>query len=176
VDIAGAVDFPAEAPEFELVEQLTGSGATDFGVPEKAAACEAEPMSGEECERQIELMRACWTCFDDVASTVSAELRKGPRGGGRGRDTIIEHVFDAERNYVRKLGVKTPPRAMYTAEGLGKHREATCEAVRAAHGSGEVPGSWPLRYTIRRIAWHVLDHAWEMQDKDLTERPDGPEA
>ena len=24
---------------------------------------------------------------------------------------------------------------------------------------------WPPRYTIRRITWHVLDHAWEMQDR-----------
>jgi hypothetical protein len=23
----------------------------------------------------------------------------------------------------------------------------------------------PPRYAIRRIAWHVLDHAWEIEDK-----------
>jgi len=24
---------------------------------------------------------------------------------------------------------------------------------------------WPARYAVRRIVWHVLDHAWEIQDK-----------
>ena len=26
----------------------------------------------------------------------------------------------------------------------------------------------PLRYLIRHSAYHTLDHAWEMEDKDLT--------
>src|SRR5438067_302187 len=24
---------------------------------------------------------------------------------------------------------------------------------------------WPVRYAARRMAWHVLDHAWEMEDR-----------
>jgi hypothetical protein len=24
---------------------------------------------------------------------------------------------------------------------------------------------WPPRYAARRIAWHVLDHAWEIEDR-----------
>jgi hypothetical protein len=24
---------------------------------------------------------------------------------------------------------------------------------------------WPARYGARRIAWHALDHAWEIQDR-----------
>jgi hypothetical protein len=168
VNIAGTVDFPAEAPEFEVVEQLTGSGATDFGVPERAAACEAEPMSDEECERQIGLMRACWTYFDDVASTVSAELRKGPRGGGRDRDKIIEHVYEAERGYSRRIGVTTPNGVMFTADGLAQHRDAVCDSIRRLRRNGEAGAKWPLRYFVRRAAWHVMDHAWEMQDKKLS--------
>ena len=27
------------------------------------------------------------------------------------------------------------------------------------------PKGWPQRYAAQRIAWHVLDHAWEMQDR-----------
>ena len=27
---------------------------------------------------------------------------------------------------------------------------------------------WPHRYAARRMAWHVLDHAWEMQDRTET--------
>jgi hypothetical protein len=166
--IAGERGVRATARDFDVVEHLKGSGATDFGVPERAASCEDESMTEAECERQIRLMRACWEYFDDVAVNVSAELRKGPRGGGRDRDRIIEHVYDAERNYARKLGVKTPPRGMYTADGLREHRGEVCDAIRAVNASGEGKGSWPLRYTIRRAAWHVLDHAWEMQDKTLS--------
>jgi hypothetical protein len=32
-------------------------------------------------------------------------------------------------------------------------------------GSPVVPGGWTTRYAARRIAWHVLEHAWEMQDR-----------
>ena len=32
-------------------------------------------------------------------------------------------------------------------------------------GSVPVPKGWPHRYAARRIAWHVLDHAWEMEDR-----------
>jgi hypothetical protein len=24
---------------------------------------------------------------------------------------------------------------------------------------------WPPRYVVRRAAWHVLDHAWEIEDR-----------
>ena len=32
-------------------------------------------------------------------------------------------------------------------------------------GSPVVPNGWTTRYAARRIAWHVLEHAWEMQDR-----------
>jgi hypothetical protein len=35
-------------------------------------------------------------------------------------------------------------------------------------GSPVVPSGWNTRYAARRIGWHVLEHAWEMQDR--TER------
>lgn len=36
---------------------------------------------------------------------------------------------------------------------------------------GKMARSWPLRYLIRHTAFHTLDHAWEMEDKDLTAKP-----
>jgi len=27
--------------------------------------------------------------------------------------------------------------------------------------------SWPPRYAARRIAWHALDHAWEIEDRSI---------
>ena len=48
------------------------------------------------------------------------------------------------------------------------HRDAYCNAIRAFHAAGKPARTWPLRYLIRHTAYHTLDHAWEMEDKDLT--------
>lgn len=168
VDLAGEGSLPSIPEGVDIVERLQGSGATDFGVPDRAAQCENEPMTEEECERQIRILRACWRYFDDVVPRVSAELRKGPRGGGRDRDEIVEHVLGADRSYARNLGVKTPEAAVFTPDGLQAHRDAVCEAVRDHNARGVSARKWPVRYFLRRAAWHVLDHAWEMEDKDLT--------
>jgi hypothetical protein len=166
--IAGARDFPGEAPMFEVIERLAGSGATDFGVPEKAGRCDDEPMTDAECEQQIALLQANWTFFDDVAARVSAELRKGTRGGGRDRDAIVEHTLEAERGYARRIGVKTLAGSMDAADGLARHREAVRDAIRRLGRDGGSGERWPIRYFVRRAGWHVMDHAWEMEDKDLT--------
>jgi hypothetical protein len=36
------------------------------------------------------------------------------------------------------------------------------------YAQGTLARTWPLRYLIRHTAYHTLDHAWEMEDKDLT--------
>ncbi len=155
---------------FDVIETLDGTPTTDFGAPDVPAAVESDPMSEEECERQIALLRAAWEMFDETADRVSEDLQKGPRGGGRNRSKMINHVHEAERAYMHHLGVKTPKGAMATPEGLATHRDVICEAIRDHAARGEQAGKWPLRYFIRRATWHVLDHAWEMEDKDLTGR------
>ena len=160
---------PADVAGVKVSHRLKGGPTTDFGAPQVAPPSDRQPLGEVELRREITVLRAAWRAFDAALKRhAGVELRKGPRGGGRDRDAIVEHVLEAERTYVRKLGVRTPPRLMFTPEGLQEHREATCEAIRAVNAAGEVPGSWPLRYAIRRITWHVLDHAWEMQDKDLS--------
>src|SRR5690606_25926346 len=110
--------------------------------------------------------RACWSVFGDVASSVSAELRKGPRGGGRDRDQIIDHVIQADRGYGRPIGVRTAPFDSFDDAATQAHREAVYAAIPELRGGDPVKtNGWPVRYFIRRAAWHVLDHAWEMQDK-----------
>lgn len=153
---------------FDVIESVEGTMTTEFGAPDVPASVESEPMSEDECERQIALLRAAWAVFDETAGRVSEELQKGPRGGGRNRTKIVDHVFEAERAYVRNLGVRTPKGAMATPEGLVEHRDAVCQAIREHNSRGEPARKWPLRYFIRRATWHVLDHAWEMEDKDLT--------
>ena len=125
-------------------------------------------MSNEELERELTLMQACWAFFDDVRWRVSAEMQRGPRGGGRDRDHIVRHTFGTEQDWAKKIGVLTPQGAMLTDEELGAHRDAYCDAIRSFHSQGKMARTWPLRYLIRHTAFHTLDHAWEMEDKDLT--------
>jgi hypothetical protein len=113
-------------------------------------------------------MQACWRHFDDVRSRVSAEMKKGPRGGGRDRDRIVRHTVVAEMEWARKLGLKMPESLTLTDEVVNAHRTAYVSAIRAFHAEGKMARTWPLRFLIRHTAYHTLDHTWEMQDKDLT--------
>jgi hypothetical protein len=103
-----------------------------------------------------------------VRSRVSAEMQRGPRGGGRDREHIVRHTLATEQDWTKKLGVHTPQDALLTDEGLNAHRDAYCNAIRALHSQGKMARTWPLRYLIRHTAFHTLDHTWEMEDKDLT--------
>src|SRR5215218_6421287 len=156
----------------DVVERYPGTSSTDFwGISFSFSDIDRQAMSSEELERELTLMRACWAFFDDVRSRVSAEMRKGPRGGGRNRDHIVRHTIAGERDWAKKLGLRTPEDAMLTDEGLNAHRDAYCDAIRALHAEGKMARTWPLRFLIRHTAFHTMDHAWEMEDKDLTPKP-----
>jgi hypothetical protein len=159
--------------EFEVVERLEGIGMTDFyGVSGRAAAPESAPMTEAECERKIALLRAAWSTFDDLAARVSPELRKGPRGGGREKDRIIRHVNGAEIDeFAPKVGVKVPLETRDDAEALRAYRDDFVAEIREHHACGAPARSWALQFLIRRCAWHMLDHAWELEDRDLTNVP-----
>lgn len=163
-----ASEFAADA-DLDVVETYSGTTSTDFwGISFAFSTFDRQALSRDELERELTLMRACWALFDDVRARVSAEMRKGPRGGGRDRDGIVRHVLVAEQEWAKKLGVRTAPEAMLTSEGLRAHRDAYCDAIRAFHAQGKSARTWPLRFLIRHTAFHTLDHAWEMEDKDLT--------
>ena len=105
---------------------------------------------------------------------MSVELQRGPRGGGRDRDQIALHLFANEQQWAAGLGVLTPDEALLTAAGLKAHRDAYCDGIRDYHAQGKRAGKMaqrPLRYMIRHTAFHPLDHAWEMEDRDLTGKP-----
>jgi hypothetical protein len=167
-DAAGEDGVTEASGSFDVVERVAGTAVTDFGVPEVAAEVENGRMSDEECERQIALLSACWQVFDEISARVSEELRKGPRGGGRDRTKLIAHTLEAERGYARRIGVMTAKGSMSLQDGLAAHRLAVCDAIRTTNASGDMSTKWPIRYYIRRATWHVMDHAWEMEDKDLT--------
>jgi hypothetical protein len=172
-ELAGFGAEFAATGELEVVEQLDGIGMTDYhGVSGRAAAGEHDPMTDAECERKIALLRASWTTFDDMAARVSAELRKGPRGGGWDKDRIIRHVNGVEiDDFAPKVGVKLPLETRDDAGALRAYREAFVVGIREHHAAGQPARSWPLQFLIRRCAWHMLDHAWELEDRDLTNAP-----
>ncbi|MGC4105554.1 MAG: hypothetical protein QM753_04255 [Thermomicrobiales bacterium] len=168
--LVGLGDAFASDADALIVDRYPGVGSTDFwGISfNYRSHHDLEPLSTESLERELALMQATWTVLDEVRDRVTAEMKKGPRGGGRSRDEIVGHVFATERDWATKLGVQTPPGVMLTPEGLAAHRAAYVEAIRAGHGEGRMARRWPLRYLIRHTAYHSLDHAWEMEDKDLT--------
>jgi hypothetical protein len=157
--------FP-KAPELEVVERIKGKGATDFGIPHEIPKLDADPLTARQASRQVDLMEAAWALLDTVAKATPAELRKGPRGGGRDRDKMLDHVYGAEAAYARHLGVKHPQPDLGDTRAIKALRKDIAGALRgASDGSPVVERGWPPRYALRRITWHVLDHVWEMQDR-----------
>jgi hypothetical protein len=166
-----APDFDTAGP-LEIVEETVGTGMTDFwGISFSPSAAEQEPMDEAALERGISLLRACWTFFDGVANRVSAEMRKGPRGGGRNRDEVVRHAIRVEsEDFARRVGLHIPEGAALKPDALPPYRDAYVAAMRA-YNAGEVAQrmrSWTLPFLIRHSAYHMLDHAWEMEDKDLS--------
>jgi hypothetical protein len=165
-DAAGRVD---------VVEDRVGPGSTDFwGISFAPSSLETEPMADAELERKIGILRACWEYFDAVAARVSPEMRKGPRGGGRDRNQIIRHTIRNEsEEFAKRVGLRIPEEGALSPDGLRDFREAYVAAMRAYNaGEGKRMRSWNLPFLIRHSAYHVMDHAWEMEDKDLSGEPD----
>jgi hypothetical protein len=167
-DVVEEAGVPFVVSTFEVVERLPGSASTDFGVPEQFATADTAPLRAGEAARLAALVAASWAIFDRVAAQAPAELRKGPRGGGRDRDKMIDHVLASEVSYVRKLGIKHRLIAINDYSAIVGLRKTIFDALAAeSDGNPPVVGGWPPRYAARRIAWHVLDHTWEMQDRSI---------
>jgi hypothetical protein len=65
--------------------------------------------------------------------------------------------------------VRAPDGGVITdAEGLSVYRDAVCREIRGFHAEDKMARNWPLRFLIRHTSFHTMDHAWEMEDKDLT--------
>ena len=161
------IEPPSTDAGFEVVDRLPATATTDFGALDKDTAADLEPLRPGETERLAAIVAAAWEEFDDVVAHAPAELRKGPRGGGRDRDKVYAHVVNAEANYIRKLGLRASTAGQEVPEPVW--RPQVLEVLRRATGPerfGE--RGWLPRYAARRIAWHVLDHAWEIEDR--TER------
>ena len=165
---AGLASEFERARDIDVVERVPGSSSTDFwGVAHVPSEIERAVLSPPDLERRLDLLRACWASFDDIAAHASAELRPGSRNGGRSRDEIIRHVYGTEPSqFSRKIEVRTPFEVVMTPDGLAAHRAAYLDAIRAWNAEGKPARTWPIQFLIRRTAHHVMDHAWEIEDRD----------
>jgi len=152
-----AAVVPGPVPgELHVVGRLPGTATTDFGAPDAIGPWDQAPLAAGEADRLADALGHCWAAFDRAVVAFAPELRRGPRGGGRDRAEIAAHVQESERSDGRAYGVRVPPRTPWPEQRA---------VIDAAVRSGAPGGSWPLRYAVRRSAWHVLDHAWEVEDK-----------
>jgi hypothetical protein len=152
--------------DFEVVERRDGSAGTEFGVPSHPSEQDARPTDADEAVRLAGLVEAAWACFDRTAAAAPEELRKGPRGGGRDTSKVVAHVMEADRAYAREIGLKIREFEPDDREAVRAMRDAMLEVLRAARDGAPLAGRrWPARYATHRIAWHALDHAWEIEDR-----------
>lgn len=164
---------PADPSDFSVVERLKGNATTDFGAPDASPSSDALPVSDTGLQRLQAILEAIWAAFDAaVLLAAGKELRKGPRGGGREVDQIVQHVLGADGSYLSSLGWKLN---LIAADDpitrLHQTRQAILDGLAAAV-RGEIPAigprrglRWPPRYFVRRVAWHVLDHTWEIENR-----------
>lgn len=152
--------------DFDVVEEAEGTAGTEFGVPSRVTDADRRPDSATDADRMRRLVAAAWTTFDRVAAHAPAELRKGPRGGGRDRDKMIGHVIEADDAYAREIGLRLKPTGVGDRSAIEAVRAAVLEVIGAPSDGSPIAGRrWTPRYAAGRIAWHALDHAWEMEDR-----------
>ena len=170
---AGLADaFDAGGP-LEITEERVGTGSVDFwAISFSASATEQDLLAPDVLERRLALLQAAWACFDAIAVRVSPELQKGPRGGGRERDEIIRHVIRVESlDFASSLGLKTDEDNVPLAPAAHRQFRSDYLDLIRAYNAGRVAKrmrSRTIAFLIRHTAFHTLDHAWEMEDKDLT--------
>jgi hypothetical protein len=156
---------PQGVSDLHVVERVEGTATTDFGAPDVAVARDLEDVDAKDLARLETILRAAWRTLDTAAERADGvELAKGPRGGGRALDAIVDHVLRADASYVARLGRKVE------ADDAQAVRDGIVDALRSAVRDGVPPSPrggkrWTPRYFVRRSAWHVLDHAWEIEDR-----------
>ena len=166
-DLAFPAGRPGAAVTARVLERVAGDATTDYGAPGAVTGPDYRPVGARDARRLVALVGAAWAVLDAVAAVAPAELRKGPRGGGRDRDKMLAHVASAEAAYARRIGRRLREPAPGDVTVVRGNRAAILEVLgRTSDGERLVePKGWPPRYAAGRIAWHALDHAWEIEDR-----------
>jgi len=163
--VAGAAGhpFPEGDIAVEVAERLDGDAGTAFGVPAVVAVADRWATDAAEAARLADLVDASWRALDRIAAAAPEELRKGPRGGGRNTSKVVEHVNGADVAYASVMGRR---HHSDSADQVAAMRADVLTLLREPSDGSPLAGKkWPPRYAARRIAWHALDHAWEIEDR-----------
>jgi hypothetical protein len=167
---------PTNASTVSVIERIDGNATTDFGAPDGIAECDTRPIDPRELTRLRSVLEACWTAFDRIADDArGVSLKKGPRGGGREVHAIVEHVLGAEAGYLGRFGLGRPNVNQQVdrppTEWRDRIRASVIDGLTTAVNEGQPDRGprggaiWTPRRFLRRAAWHVLDHAWEIEDR-----------
>jgi hypothetical protein len=168
-----AFEPPDKVDAFRVIERLEGNSTTDFGAPAIPIRNDNDTVSNDDLIRFQTMLVESWRTFDQALSASEGiELRRGPRGGGRDQQKMLAHVIMADESYLAKLGWKYPKiEGGDPAASLKPIREALIEGLEASV-RGDIPPKgprgglrWTPRFFIRRVIWHILDHAWEIEDR-----------
>jgi hypothetical protein len=161
---------PKSIEDLLVIQRLKGNATTDFGAPGIPPDADADrSCTPAELKRFEKILHAGWQAFDATVKAAHGKtLATGPRGGGRTLTKIVEHVIEAEAMYIAAAGwaweKPASPRVRMVAG-----REALVNAMHAS-AAGEIPvrgprggARWSARYLVRRAAWHVFAHIWEIE-------------
>ena len=164
--LAGEALADPDRLELDVVERTEGGGSTEFGVPGSVTKHDRRAVSAKQADRLARLVDAAWKTFDKVAKGAPRDLRKGPRGGGRNTSKIVDHVAGADHAYAREMGLRLPPPDPADRATIDAMRAAMLDVLKQKSDGSPLAGrKWTTRYAAHRIAWHALDHAWEIEDR-----------
>ncbi|TFG47802.1 MAG: hypothetical protein E4H33_05265 [Anaerolineales bacterium] len=164
---------PSDLSELVVVERWKGNATTDFGSPFIILKFDQKPTDPLVYERWRKILAACWQAFDQTRiNAVGKELKKGPRGGSRDLNKMIQHLLEADQHYLKRLAWKHPlDPAQEDTDALKDIRRGILAGLTIAE-QGDLPPEglkggqiWPPSYFVRRVAWHLLDHLWEIEDR-----------
>jgi hypothetical protein len=168
--------MPDDASDLRVVERLKGDANTDFGIPHLPAGTDDCKIDDAELVRLLAILDGAWEAFENArAAARGVDLRKGPRGGGRDLEKMLDHVLGAEEAYVGQLRARSPKRSATPAAAINALRARGREVLTALARGDDIENPrntkspWLPRYYVRRSAWHLLDHAWEIDDRAAPE-------
>jgi len=164
---------PPNVSDLIVCERVEGNSTTAFGAPAIILDSDRAPCDQNDLEGFRLFLQAAWGAFDNaVAQSRGKELCKGPRGGGRDIERILQHILDGDRSYLRRIA-----RKQSKADGgdlidqiMQKRGEILVALDYAVNKGLPEKGPrggviWPVRFFVRRVVWHTIDHAWEIEDR-----------
>ena len=161
------LDFPdVDDATLRTVESVEGNGGTEFGVPSRITKSDARTVTrgrgrapGKPGRGRLDGLRPRGREAPPTAAQGTPRRRPRHRQGGRPRHRGRQRLRPRDR-----------PQVQAAQPGRSSRRRAERKAVldvlrQPSDGSPLADRRWTLRYAARRIAWHALDHAWEIEDR-----------